>query len=679
MLALLPWPCLGQEAAWPDLSEPVPAVGGGEHDAAVVAGIEGYAFVGPVPGAEANAKLWHRYLADTRGVPPQNIKLLTGVDGTRGEILGAARKAARRAGPEGTLWFVFIGHGAPAADGKDGLLLGVDAQQKAESLEERGLRRGELLKVLAASQAKAIRVILDACFSGKRPDGSNLAPGLQPLVTVAAAGPTDPRMVVLTAAKGDQFAGPLPGAKRPAFSYLVLGGLRGWAAEGRKAMVTAGDLWRYAANALDATLRGRNQTPDLIGREDAAVAPSAGEKGPNLARLAEATAGGGAREEMFKISSLPSVPEAAAPEAIGDMAGGADWRNLDVDALGKYDEAAEFDKSEAAAEDKARKWRDLAQAAPKFAEKADARAAQWERYAKELAAQEEARQKRAVARDRDWEKLGRLLVMKTAVPEADKRRWAMMFVQAYGKTWNDNPFVDNLTGYLPPGTVKVYPTVRRGKAGIEWVTIPGGSFMMGSDESEDEKPRHSVTVRTFQLAKTEATVKQYKACVDAGACTAPTTGEYCTWGAAGKENHPVNCVDWNQAKAFSKWVGGRLPTEAEWEYAARSGGKDWKYAWGNEDVTCELAVINYGGSGCGKDSTWPVCSKTKGNTVQGLCDMAGNVWEWTQDWYQGSYRVMRGGSWTFNAGFARAANRNFIDPGFRVINLGFRPSRSSSR
>jgi uncharacterized caspase-like protein len=310
MVALSPWPCLAQEAAWPDLSQPVQAVGGGERDAAVVVGIEGYAFVGPVPGAEANAKLWHRYLADTRGVPPQNIKLLTGVDGTRGEILDAARHAAKRTGPEGTLWFVFIGHGAPAADGKDGLLLGVDAQQKVMSLEERGLRRDELLKVLAASRASSIRVILDACFSGKRPDGSNLAPGLQPLVTVAAAGSADPRIVVLTAAKGDQFAGPLPGTKRPAFSYLVLGGLRGWAAEKEKAMVTAGDLLRYATNALESTLHGRNQTPDLIGREDAVIALSAKERGPNLAKLAEATAAGSAREEELEISDLPSAPEA---------------------------------------------------------------------------------------------------------------------------------------------------------------------------------------------------------------------------------------------------------------------------------------------------------------------------------------------------------------------------------
>ncbi|MBP8971341.1 formylglycine-generating enzyme family protein, partial [Myxococcota bacterium] len=135
-------------------------------------------------------------------------------------------------------------------------------------------------------------------------------------------------------------------------------------------------------------------------------------------------------------------------------------------------------------------------------------------------------------------------------------------------------------------------------------------------------------------------------------------------------------------------------SEAEWEYAARSGGRDWKYPWGNENATCERAVMDDGsGNGCGRRSTWPVCSKPKGNTTQGLCDMAGNVWEWVQDWCHYSYngaptdgsawekptgsrRVVRGGSWNGDAGFVRAAFRNGVDPRFRFSNLGFRLARS---
>jgi len=318
--------------------------------------------------------------------------------------------------------------------------------------------------------------------------------------------------------------------------------------------VTAGELWRYAKNALDATLRGRNQTPDIMGKESAVVGTSAGERGPNLARLASATAGGGAREEMFKVSNLAQVPKAQAPAAMKDMGGGADFRDLDISALKRYNEATVFDKSEAAAEDKASKWRELVTSAPKFAEKANARAAQWDLYAKELAATEDARQKRAEARDKDWEKLSELLPLEV-VPAADKTRWAAAFVTAYGKTSEDNPYVAELAAHLPAGTVKVTSGAKAAtgvaRAGIQWVRIPGGSFMMGWDGGpSDGKPVHRVSVKAFQLAKTEVTNKQYRACVSAGVCSAPNSYE-------GEDDQPVVNVDWDESKKFSEWVGGR--------------------------------------------------------------------------------------------------------------------------
>ncbi|MBU2572641.1 MAG: SUMF1/EgtB/PvdO family nonheme iron enzyme, partial [Elusimicrobia bacterium] len=567
---------------WPDLSAPARAVGGGEQDAAVVVGIEGYAFVPEVAGAEANARAWYDYFARTRGIPVGRVKLLTGVDATREEMLGAVRGAAAGAGPEGTLWFVFVGHGAPSRNGKDGLLVGVDAQQKAATIQARSLTRSDLLGALGQSKAGAIRVILDACFSGRREDGSSIAPGLQPLVTVSLPAFADPRMVVLTAAKGNQFAGALPGVRRPAFSYLVLGGLRGWAG---KAQVTAGSLWRYATEALEATLRGRDQTPELSGKETALMAPSAGESGPDLAALAKATAGGSAREEMFKISSLPEIPRITTLNSIGQLTSGLDFRDIDIPAMEKYDKAVRLDESDALPEEKIRGWQGLAEIS-RFSDIAGKRAKQWERYIEERKAAEEARRLRMEACDNDWEKLARLLPLKV-IAETDKKRWSEMFVKAYGKAYDDNPYIAELAPFLPPGTVKVTagskaPPVRRGKAGIEWVTIPGGTFAMGADDWSDTKPRHSVTVRTFQLAKTEVTNKQYRACVEAGACTPPSSYN-------GGDDHPVVYVDWRQAKAFAEWAGGRLPSEAEWEYAARSAGKERKYPWGDEEPSCERA------------------------------------------------------------------------------------------
>ena len=514
------------EDLWPDLSKPAKAIGGGEHDAAVVIGVENYFAVPGVPGAKSNAGEWYDYLTETRGVPPQNVKLLTNADATREEILGSASKAAGQAGSKGTLWFVFVGHGAPSADGKDGLLVGVDAQQKSESLQTRSVRRGELLKTLAASPAGSIRVVLDACFSGRGQDGSTIAPGLQPLVTVAAIGSLDPRIAVLTAAKGDQFAGSLPGANRPAFSYLVLGGLRGWAS-GADGKITAGSLWNYTKNALAATLRGRDQTPDLLGAASSVMAASAGEKGPNLAGLAKATAGGG----FVEITRPAQATE--------------------------------------------------------------------------------------------------------------------------------------------------------GMAGIQWVAIPGGKFTMGYG-NEMHGPEHGVTIKSFQLAKTLVTNKQYKACVAASICSTATS-----YGSAFEGgDQPVVGVDWNQAKAFSEWVGGRLPSEAEWEYAARSAGKNQAFPWSDGNATCDRAVI----AGCNHTATSPVCSKPQGNTAQGLCDMVGNVWEWTQDWSHasyigapsdgsawvnpaGEYRVARGGCYVSYAWNGRRITGQGYLPEARNNGVGFRPVR----
>jgi len=279
-----------------------------------------------------------------------------------------------------------------------------------------------------------------------------------------------------------------------------------------------------------------------------------------------------------------------------------------------------------------------------------------------------------------------------------------------GKFDTSIPVFDKSSGNIPEPKAAAVKGINKGyvagndpSAGvpskpIEWITLNGGKFTMGTASGEkgfeDAKPIHEVAIKTFDISKTAVTVEQYAECVIKGGCTEPGTGDYCNWGVAGRQLHPINCVDWDQASKYAKFKGGRLPSESEWEYAATSGGKNQKYPWGNNEPTCDKAVMyGNGGYGCGKNSTMPVCSKTAGNTAQGLCDMAGNVWQWVQDKYQdsykgaptdgsafeaaGSFRVMRGGS--FNDGVARylrADLRGSVDPGDRLGVIGFRLVRS---
>lgn len=236
-----------------------------------------------------------------------------------------------------------------------------------------------------------------------------------------------------------------------------------------------------------------------------------------------------------------------------------------------------------------------------------------------------------------------------------------------------------------------------GKPGkeLQWVYITGGKFAMGTDSGlNNAKPIHEVKITSFEISKTLVTVEQYAECVIKDQCTAPATGDYCNWGKADRQRHPVNCVNWHQANQYAMFKDARLPSESEWEYAATSAGENQKYPWGNEDATCERAVMNGdGGYGCGSGGTMPVCSKPKGNTKQGLCDMAGNVAQWVQDKYQGSYaavptdgsafeasgsyRVVRGGSFDRNeARHLRSDYRGYGDPDYSLGAIGFRIARA---
>ena len=231
-----------------------------------------------------------------------------------------------------------------------------------------------------------------------------------------------------------------------------------------------------------------------------------------------------------------------------------------------------------------------------------------------------------------------------------------------------------------------------------------------SNPDANEIPVHTVTIPSFQVMKTEVTVGIYRECVDAGQCSEPSTGSYfCNWNYMDREDHPINCINWYQSNELAAWVGARLLTESEQEYVARGQGRDVLYPWGDDAPTCDLAVYDTieGGGNCEHRSTLPVCSKPSGNTPQGVCDMAGNVWEWVQDEGHDNYeeaptdgsgwctsicpvnasdsnydasdstdRVLRGGSWGYNSSVLRATARSNFNPSGQYSDVGVRFART---
>lgn len=225
--------------------------------------------------------------------------------------------------------------------------------------------------------------------------------------------------------------------------------------------------------------------------------------------------------------------------------------------------------------------------------------------------------------------------------------------------------------------------------------IPRGEFKMGCDPDHnggfscpaDELPLHSVFLDAFYIDKTEVTNSQYADCVGAGVCKPPSNTSAETRAAYYEDpafaNYPVVYVTWKDAESYCTWAGKRLPTEAEWEKAAR-GKKVLAYPWGDEPAACTLSNL----SGCTGDTS-EVGSLPGGASKYGVMDMAGNVWEWVSDWYSETYyresprenptgpagsnnKVLRGGSWGSAAVFVRAPGRSY-DPDFNNSkDVGFR-------
>jgi formylglycine-generating enzyme required for sulfatase activity len=225
----------------------------------------------------------------------------------------------------------------------------------------------------------------------------------------------------------------------------------------------------------------------------------------------------------------------------------------------------------------------------------------------------------------------------------------------------------------------------------DMVLVPGGEFTMGSPAGDaDEQPAHRVLVDSFFMDKYEVTVRQYGVFLQEAGGDRPS--EWKTMNKTANQNRPVMGVDWADAVRYCKWAGKRLPTEAEWENAAR-GTDGSLYPWGNDPPTSLHA--NFGKTGSNDHgSLAPVGTLEHGKSPYGIYDMAGNVWEWVSDWYDdayyknsppqnpvgpsmGGFKVIRGGSWASGPRNLRSADRYWDPPSFRSLYFpGFRCAKN---
>ncbi len=308
---------IGAQPMWPDLGNQPPATGGGEKDAALVVAVSEYAFLPHVAGAASLGVAWYLYLGKVRNVP--TVLFLKDGEATPNKIRNALDEVAKRVKPGGRAWVVFVGHGAPSEDGRDGALVSVTAQADQVDFFPHTVTQGEVLERLGKTAPGALPPILivDACYSGTDYQGKTLVKGAQ--FAVSSALLVWEGATVLTAGRAKDIAGQLPGTEHPAFSYLLLGALRGWGDSNGDGIVTAREAVEYARDALLILDPGRQQKPQATGPDQPLtepLLPEVSERGPDLMKikLSVRSSAGEADVDRSSEATGPSARSVTGPE-----------------------------------------------------------------------------------------------------------------------------------------------------------------------------------------------------------------------------------------------------------------------------------------------------------------------------------------------------------------------------
>jgi formylglycine-generating enzyme required for sulfatase activity len=590
------------------------------------------------------------------------------------------------------LLFYFSGHGIKDESGQ---LYFAVSSTRTKLLRSTAIPAQLVNDVMRLSRSRQQVLLLDCCYSGAFAKG---------MIAKGDAGiGTRERFegrgrVILTASdamqyafEGDRVEGQ---AVSSVFTQVLVNGMKtGEADLDRDGLIAFDELAEYVCERVRD--EDRAQTPQrwvlgvdgeiFIARNPKPIAPKPVELPPELRVLIE--------------SPVASAREAAARE-LGNLAWGS-HPGLALSALAALQKLADDDSRRVANTANEILAGLSADRAAKDMEQAEQERLQRERTEAERLAREKAEQER-IARERAEQErqakakaeAERLLALKKNKPQPQRKSglWGLGRIRIAGLAIVALAFfgfslfaLNNVIAPNGIGSTQVSPIDN-----MVQVYVPAGSFQMGSDSgNSDEKPVHTVTLDAFWVDQTEVTNKMYALCVGAGECPPPSSTKSYTldsyYGNAQYDNYPVIYVSWNNAKAYCEWAGRRLPTEAEWEKAAR--GTDGRiYPWG--DAAPESTMLNFN-----VGDTTEVGKYPNGASPYGALDMAGNVWEWVNDWYgesyysnspsenpqgpdSGQFRALRGGSWNYYDRLVRAASRDWFAPDDFNNNFGFRCARS---
>ncbi|MBN2574473.1 MAG: formylglycine-generating enzyme family protein [Deltaproteobacteria bacterium] len=672
-------------------------------------------------GASEAGLLWERFFKESLGIPAKKVLRLHPLDADAERMRAALRRVAALSGAGGRAWFVFIGLAAKDSlkqEGQVGVLAGFAAfsENNRAPWRDRGLHNTEIVTLLGAGKGTPI-VVVDAAVDADVK--TSVGNGDWTATTEPVALPAPGRGIVLGRIAKNDVPHTYPGTVIPAFSYLLLGALRGWGDRDHDGRVTADEAWQYAGQRLagpanDASER-RAERPDE--RRGTEVLSHGIEPEPACVSRRSSDQARDAlvfNRDGLVLPELPRQPHHVPVEwedktymarcyPHGWAPGEAPLEETGGDVDGAYRQCPGGTSVGI--------WADAwcaqggSRCGNRFALKANDLCTLLTRYG-------EQKRRLVVALARDWPALEAALALASAPQE--KARILRAFRGQYpmlSELGLEGALERTCARYVEGGVPASAPTL---PAGAQWVTIAGGAFKRGRSHSYrewvdfhkpggwwllDDRPADWVLMHSFQMLKSEVTVAQYRRCVEEGPCSPPRPGKWPAhrnYETGVHENHPVNHVNWAQAKAFCDWIGGRLPSEAEWDYAASSRGTH-VYPWGNQDTCAGVVKFQvydpHGRCGDENSGTSPVCSRPSGNSKQGLCDLMGNVWEWLADkvhpnycgapadgmvWTGGSKggeagrRMARGGSWRdeythVGMRVSVPADRGDMDLGFRCV------------